>query len=265
MMAKVTIQFKNAAKFNPRNDFKHPTWFALSNSILEDPDYVDYSPLQFKALIYLFSQCSKKKWEPTEIIFRHAEKLHDIDAATLAWVLRDLEGRGTVTCLSPIPADETESVHVDVSTRTDICTGRTSTRSPICTSQTDIHTDIQTDSTDRHTTSCTVLALPAKPSPTELVDLKSEAEVLNAVPDKTKARWVALYPDADFLRREALKAFNWYENNPKKRPKTIRGWSAALSSWFERGWRYHVKTIEANAGSNLDWGQVFAKSGDLSL
>lgn len=113
--------------------------------------------------------------------------------------------------------------------------------------------------------SSTVVTVPVTPvaveSVTEPVDLNSESEVVSAIPERTKRRWAVLYPEREFLEREVLKAFNYYENNPKKKPKNIRGWSRALSSWFERGWRSHVRTIPTEAGSNIDWQKVFEEPG----
>lgn len=97
--------------------------------------------------------------------------------------------------------------------------------------------------------------------PRGLVVFKNEVALISAVPRKTLERWGQLYPDEAFLNRELLKAFNYYENNSIKRPKTMRGWCQALSSWFERGWVKHVVTIKGQPGSNIDWDKVFGKSG----
>jgi hypothetical protein len=93
--------------------------------------------------------------------------------------------------------------------------------------------------------------LAAEKSRSELVIFKNESDFINAIPEKTKQRWSALYQDPDFLQRELLKAFNWYENNPKKKPKTVRGWIQAMSSWFERGWVKHVRTIQSQQVTGL--------------
>jgi hypothetical protein len=97
--------------------------------------------------------------------------------------------------------------------------------------------------------SCTVLAK-AKPVPDELsrsalVLITNEDQFSGIIPQATQSRWMALYNDSEFLKRETMKAFNWYENNPKKKPKTARGWVQALSSWFERGWPKYQKQIES--------------------
>ena len=82
-------------------------------------------------------------------------------------------------------------------------------------------------------------------SATKLFSPKNQFELIDAVPPDQLALWDALYTDREFLERETIKAFQYYKNNPKKTPKTIRGWRAALSSWFERGWVRHVTKIKS--------------------
>lgn len=94
-----------------------------------------------------------------------------------------------------------------------------------------------------------VVRLPKK---SQIKDLEpqNETEMLSGLSPKTLARWAKLYSDPDFLRRESIKAFGYYENNPLKTPKTVRGWTQALSTWFERAWPRHVAQIQSvtNAG-----------------
>lgn len=65
--------------------------------------------------------------------------------------------------------------------------------------------------------------------------------------EETKKTWRELYNEnEEFLKREAMKAFLYYtEQNSKKEPKTLQGWSKALGSWYERGWGYQVKKISS--------------------
>lgn len=79
----------------------------------------------------------------------------------------------------------------------------------------------------------------------EIVHFLSENALVEALPDPVKARWVQLYPDQQFILRETLKAFNYYENNPRKKPNTVQGWVRALSSWYDKSWPRHVKQIES--------------------
>ncbi len=101
---------------------------------------------------------------------------------------------------------------------------------------------------------------PKKSSTLTLVTFNSETDLANSLPRKQIERWAALYSDQEFIRRELIKAFGYYENNPTKRPKTVRGWIRALSSWFERGWPRHVSGIKGdNSVSELTVESVFGK------
>lgn len=83
------------------------------------------------------------------------------------------------------------------------------------------------------------------------VDVLTETELVKLIPEQTKQRWSKLY-EQDFINREVVKAFGWYQDNQRKKPKTIKGWSMALSSWLERGWKYHVKMIPGQQSSSVD-------------
>ena len=75
-------------------------------------------------------------------------------------------------------------------------------------------------------------------------------ELLNSFDKETLRAWGSLYPDTEFLRRQALKAWEWYRVNPIKTPKTIKGWHRAFSHWFESDWTKHIKTINSNKPSS---------------
>lgn len=91
-----------------------------------------------------------------------------------------------------------------------------------------------------------------------LILVVNEQDLISKIPKATLDRWSALYPEQKFIHREVLRAFNWYENNQKKKPKTIRGWVQALSSWFERSWPQYQKTIEATKNVGLSETQLTA-------
>lgn len=84
-------------------------------------------------------------------------------------------------------------------------------------------------------------------------DLKSLLEVVG---EKNKTSWAEIYPDAEFIRRELLKALLYYENNPRKKPKSKRGWTQAMNSWLARGWSWHVKTIPSEKKKSSSIGEV---------
>jgi hypothetical protein len=85
-----------------------------------------------------------------------------------------------------------------------------------------------------------------------IVEAKTPEEVYKLLDHDQVERWVELYDsDKDFLRRELLKAFNYYEANPRKKPKTIRGWKMVLSSWYERAWAWRAKKTKGEVQGSI--------------
>lgn len=91
-----------------------------------------------------------------------------------------------------------------------------------------------------------IVVMPQPRASNQIVNFANESALIAAMPQETVRRWCELYPDPNYLRRETMKAFNWYEANPIKKPKKVRGWVMALSRWFERGWPSHLKTLPSN-------------------
>lgn len=85
-----------------------------------------------------------------------------------------------------------------------------------------------------------------KRSIVNILSINDENELKLLLDDDLKLRLTKMYPDSNFLNRELLRAFNWYQNNPVKKPKTKRGWIRALCSWYERSWIKHIKQIKSN-------------------
>jgi len=75
---------------------------------------------------------------------------------------------------------------------------------------------------------------------------KNPEDLFSGMPADTMARWSALYPDHGFISREVVKAIGWYGINPKKQPRSRRGWILAISSWLERSWRMTQVTTKGS-------------------
>lgn len=58
--------------------------------------------------------------------------------------------------------------------------------------------------------------------------------------------WWNLYSgDLEFFRREFLKMKVWVQTNPRKCPRSARGWTRFIAGWLERGWSGHAKRIQS--------------------
>jgi len=74
--------------------------------------------------------------------------------------------------------------------------------------------------------------------------LKGDLEVeglLNKISQPVQARWIKLYEDPPWIKSEILKALTYYDENPRKKSKTDRGWSSTVSGWLSRGWEWKRK------------------------
>lgn len=94
---------------------------------------------------------------------------------------------------------------------------------------------------ERTNTVCTVAKL--APLPTQI---DSPENLLKIIPEETQAQWPKLYPDPEFLEREAIKTIQWCKINPRKTPKSIKGWVRFYSGWLERGWERYRKSIPSS-------------------
>lgn len=83
-------------KYNPRKDIKHPSWFALSNRFLEDPDLFGFEPIDLKAMLYLFCQASQRNSPDITVNFSHAERVCLIKSKNLKAAIEKLSKIGAV-------------------------------------------------------------------------------------------------------------------------------------------------------------------------
>lgn len=109
-MERITITIINWNKFNPRKDVKRPTWFAMSNDLLDHPDFADFSPVEFHTLVYIFSQASKRNSPDVDLVFAHA-KVRNIEPALLMTVIRKLERIHCVRVTSEVPYAHVQNLY----------------------------------------------------------------------------------------------------------------------------------------------------------
>lgn len=102
-----------------------------------------------------------------------------------------------------------------------------------------------------------ITGTPQRRKPTRS-DFLSVNDMAMNLPKHTTERWISLYPDSEFLKREIIKAFGYYQDNARKKPKSVRGWCQALSSWLERAWSKSARFTKGTGGS-VDWNSVFTK------
>lgn len=90
-MESIDLEILEWRTFNPRKDIKSPTWFALSNRVLEDPAIFSFSSDEFKAMIYIFCQASQKNKPRIVVYFDHARRVCAISKLHLLGCIKKLE------------------------------------------------------------------------------------------------------------------------------------------------------------------------------
>lgn len=99
----------------------------------------------------------------------------------------------------------------------------------------------------------TIITVPKRSVRRQSAPLVSPAnleELISLFDKETIKAWSDLYPDKEYLRRQATKAWEWYRLNPIKKPKKLRGWVTVLNHWFESDWPKHLKSIPSNQVSS---------------
>lgn len=104
-MDRISITITNWEKYNPRKDLKNPTWFRMSNDLIDHPDFVDFSPLEFHALVYFLSLASRRNSATIEINYAHA-KIRNIQNATIISTIQKLQRNQTVQISEQICTDD---------------------------------------------------------------------------------------------------------------------------------------------------------------
>lgn len=86
----IEIKIRNWEKYNKRKDYKRPWWFALSNSLLEDPDFYSFTDGEIKAWIYILSQASKQCSPSVKINTVHSNRVCNIKESTMISCIKKL-------------------------------------------------------------------------------------------------------------------------------------------------------------------------------
>lgn len=110
-MDTIELQISKWEKFNPRKDIKNPTWFALSNRILENADLFDFSAEEFKAWIYILCQASQINSDTVKLNFRHASRVCGIKKQILESTISKLEKAESLRARTQSERARTQSVH----------------------------------------------------------------------------------------------------------------------------------------------------------
>lgn len=228
---KITVN--NWKKYHHRNDVKIMHWFRISADLPMDPKLFDLQAETKWLFICLLSLCAKSKKSELNLTSLYIEHICQFKEVDKHLYLLAEKGIINVAWDGAGP----DLVRTRPSTEQDI-TEQNRTLVPNGTS-----TELKTSD------SAVVKKQAAVKS---RFNASSYDEVLSSLSEHTKRRWMALYEDSDWIKRELVKAIGWYFDNPRKKPKSVRGWSMALSSWLERSWSKKAKFEKGKGDADGD-------------
>lgn len=242
----ITIEIRSWDKHQKRKDVKHPTWFALSNSVLDDPMFTELKSEDIVVWVYILALASKAKSSIVTMNIAHGVKSCRLKKQPD--FLRCINALIKTTCIKMVEASISSHSH-------DFTDPYTSVQK--CAPQT-----LQTDTTDitGQTSQTEESAELGEPSISAGVPLLSQGfdvhrqnqvfmGLISEVSIEVQISWLAAYPDADWIVGEVLKANAWIAANPKKRPKKF---GVFMTNWLSRGYESYRKGIPSRRMTNSE-------------
>lgn len=96
----IKIQIVKWEKFNPRKkELKSTSWFRLSNSIFENPEFFEFSHSELCVWFYILSQASRKQSDIIEINRAHSKKIGRFSNKNLENAVAKLLKLGSIVVL----------------------------------------------------------------------------------------------------------------------------------------------------------------------
>lgn len=234
-MEYIEVTLRDFETIVKRRDIKSPQWFAMPTDLLEHPDFFDITGDEFKAYIWICGVATKLNTSKIRVYLDLCARRIAISKQSVELSIEKLKGK-----------------------RFDVHDTNGSVR--IANADVTLHYTTLHNTTEHVLTKVNTTAVVEKSTPTAIEIKKpndsflsnDQNEILKNIPHANKLRWMNIYDnDVDFIQRELLKAIGYYFDNPKKKPKSKRGWLTALSSWLERGWGYRAKTIKGQESPQM--------------
>lgn len=219
----ITVTVINWHLYNPRADRANHTWFRFQNNLFTDQKLFGLSDTTLSVWIWILCSVSEQGKDQAEINVQYFSAIRKKTESEIMQSIHELTKLGVITTASR---------------RQDAVTPAESL--PTTNERTDV-----TNERNERTVSTVVQRTP-------IAQPQNVQELFLALPQDVLERWATLYQDQEFLSREAIKAWGYYRNNPKKTPKSQRGWIQALSSWYERGWTWRAKNTPGAVSGPVD-------------
>lgn len=218
---KVKIEINNWEKYLHRKDMKSLSWFRVNSDIMHHPKFHKMPPEAGWFFICLLGFAAKKMSATVDLPDAYLLDITGCDPVKCANILNKVGLVRICTDLNGSVANITEHYNTK-------------------------QNRVELRSTSTVPEKSGPVAKNSKPykHPNDAVEL------WNLFPESTKERLQTLYGEigkSDFLKRELTRIHGYYaEDNPRKCPKSVRGWCQASSSWLERSWNSQAKGLKGN-------------------
>lgn len=201
----IELEVLNWGKYNPRKDVKHPSWFAMSNRVLENTDLFDFTADEFKAFVYILCQASQQGSSTIQLKPAHAHRVCGIVEGVLLNAIEKL-----ISAQICERTSRPRNAHVTQPVRPREPTDK----------QTDIHNILENNENQKEVF--------------EGLKTKETETLLTTCSQEVQRSWLALYQDVGWIKEELMKMDIWLKSNPGKRKAP---WPKFISGWLQRAWQ----------------------------
>lgn len=229
---RIDVTVLNWEKYNPPSDrTRHKHWFRINQNSAMSAALFELSAEQCWVWIQILAECCRKNTGSVTVLSQRFALISKVTEETVIKTIEILERNGTlsVSCQSTVSQLTKNRVHE--------------------------HTNEHTNSNTTHVLSSGLELAIANPPVTEnlrkgvLSTSSFEQVVFSEIAPRLDT---VLYPNSEFLKREARKMCKWLLDNKHKTPKSKSGWSRFVNGWLERGWERERKVIQSNKPSDAE-------------
>lgn len=115
----IEVEIINWSKHQPRKDIKNPTWFAMSNRVLDDPKLFGMCAEQWKVFLYVLCQASQQNRATVKINVEHASFISGVKKTVVESTISRLCDVGVTRTLRECNKNVTRQTDRQTNTHTD--------------------------------------------------------------------------------------------------------------------------------------------------
>lgn len=225
----ITLSLINSEQYFKRKDLKSIPWFAITNNLLEHPDFFEISGDELKVFIWILSVAAKTKKMEITLDIRHGAYMIKVNEKCFHSCIEKLKNKRFQI------VDNISDVTNQLRIRDEPVTNPNGFVP---------NTTERTERTEQDTTKRMAPNGPSSESPSgvhEDLCIEYTFPFLEKIQIYVQLGWIESYKDISFINQELTKAVTWIYANPSKAPKSQ--FAKFFSSWLGRAWEHHRKSL----------------------